>query len=73
MGFKSKESEIKNLLGKHILVSYYISKKAKQGVATTTGCIPESLQRHNLPEGRIKKIDDTCYEMFHFCLRKTTN
>lgn len=72
MWFKSKEAKIKNTLRKNILVSYEVSNQSKQCITTTTCGIPKCLQRHDLPERRIKKINNICYELFQ-CGGKSTN
>ena len=66
MRFKCKEPKIENLFCKNIPVSYKIGEQSNTDVTPATCCIPESLQRHYLPEGRIKKIDDASYKLSHY-------
>ena len=42
-----------------------INEKTKSSIGTATACITESLQRHELPKWRIKKINKLCNQFFH--------
>jgi hypothetical protein len=65
MRFKGIETNIKYGAIKNILVTYEINEKTKRSIGTATACITESLQRHELPKWRIKKINKLCNQFFH--------
>jgi hypothetical protein len=65
MRFKCKEAEVENLFCKNIPVAHIINEQSQTNITPATSCIPESLQRHYLPERRIKKIYDAGYKFSH--------
>jgi len=62
MRLECKESKIKILLLKNILVKYKINEEAQYGVGSTTNCITKGLFRHEPAERGIKEIDE-CYDL----------
>lgn len=65
MRFKGIKTDIKHRAIKNILVTYEINEQTKSSIATTTACITESLQRHELAKWRIKKINKLGNQFFH--------
>lgn len=65
MGFKGIKTDIKHGAIKNILVTYEVNEQTKSSIGTATACITESLQRHELPKRRIKKINKLCNQFFH--------
>jgi len=62
MRCKCYKSQIKHLLFQDEIIAYKIQKNINYKIATTTGCIPEHLNGHELPEKRIKEVDETEYK-----------
>jgi hypothetical protein len=58
---ESDEVEINQLLVKDKVVRHKIEQKRKKRIATTTGSIAKSLQRHEVAEQRVKKVDEVQY------------
>lgn len=65
MRFKGIETDVKHGAIKNILVTYEINEQTKSSIGTATACITESLQRHELPKRRIKKINKLGDQFFH--------
>lgn len=54
-------SQVQHLFVEDEIVGYEIDENIQGGIAAATGDIPESLQRNEPPERRVKKVDDRCY------------
>ncbi len=65
MGLKSKVPEIEYFLLKKYMITKPVIKKAQQGIAAAASCIPESLHRHDTPEGRVKNVNKRSNKLFH--------
>jgi hypothetical protein len=65
MRFKCIKTDVKHGAIKNILVPYEINEQTKSSIGAATACITKSLQRHELPKWRIKKINKLCNQFFH--------
>lgn len=54
------QRRISDLFGQNEIIADKVDEDVQYGVGAATYCIPKSLQRHELPEWRIKKVDSRC-------------
>lgn len=78
MSLEGIESKIKLFFPEYIFKAYKINKKTKKCIGTTRSGIAKGLQVHQLPERRVKKINQwedkiscTMYMPFHAVAKVT--